>query len=54
MKRRVKDESDYDDYEEEEEEDSDLDDFINDEPDGTDVSRHIKQIFGYDRNKLVV
>ena len=44
------DERDSSDYGDE----SDLDDFINDEPDGTDVSSHIRDIFGYDRNKFVI
>lgn len=39
-------------YEEEEEYDSEMDDFIDDEGDDQEeISRHIKEIFGYDRNK---
>lgn len=38
--------------ESDEEEDSDLDDFIDDGPDGEDdYSKHIKEIFGYDRTR---
>lgn len=37
---------------EEEEEDSELDDFIDDGPDGTeDYSKHIQEIFGYDKSR---
>ncbi|CAM4735188.1 unnamed protein product [Leuciscus chuanchicus] len=39
-------------YEEEEEYDSEMDDFIDDEGEDQDeVSKHIREIFGYDRNK---
>lgn len=40
-------------YEDEEDEyDPEMDDFIDDGDDGQDdISRHIKEIFGYDRNK---
>lgn len=43
-------------YEDEEEEyDSEMDDFIDDGGDQQDeISQHIKEIFGYDRNKLVL
>lgn len=37
--------------EEEDEYDSEMDDFIDDEGDDQDISRHIKEIFGYDKNK---
>ncbi|KAJ8675035.1 hypothetical protein QAD02_010821 [Eretmocerus hayati] len=45
-RRRIYDDSD-------EEYDSELDDFIDDGPqdDGEDISKHISEIFGYDRNK---
>lgn len=38
---------------EDEEEDSDLNDFIDDEPDDDkeDISKYISEIFGYDKNK---
>ncbi|XP_051545209.1 protein SPT2 homolog isoform X1 [Myxocyprinus asiaticus] len=39
-------------YEEEEEYDSEMDDFIDDEEDDQDeISKHIREIFGYDRSK---
>ncbi|XP_051547705.1 protein SPT2 homolog isoform X1 [Myxocyprinus asiaticus] len=39
-------------YEEEEEYDSEMDDFIDDEEqDQDEISKHIREIFGYDRNK---
>lgn len=39
-------------YEEEEEYDSEMDDFIDDEGEDQDeVSKHIREIFGYDRSK---
>lgn len=43
-------------YEDEEDEyDSEMDDFIDDGGEEQDeISQHIKEIFGYDRNKLVL
>lgn len=39
-------------YEDEEEYDSEMDDFIDDEGEEQDeISKHIREIFGYDRNK---
>lgn len=39
-------------YEDEDEFDSDMDDFIDDEGEDQDeISKHIKEIFGYDRNR---
>lgn len=39
-------------YDDEDEFDSDMDDFIDDEGDDQDeISKHIKEIFGYDRNR---
>ncbi len=38
----------------EEEEDSELEDFIDDGPDETeDYSKHIQEIFGYNRNRYI-
>ncbi|XP_055841278.1 protein SPT2 homolog [Episyrphus balteatus] len=45
VKRRIYDDDDEDEY------DSDLDDFIDDGPDGEDYSQHIKAIFGYDKSR---
>lgn len=39
-------------YDDEDEFDSDMDDFIDDEGEDQDeISKHIKEIFGYDRNR---
>lgn len=47
MKRRI-----YDDYDDEDEYDSELDDFIEDDPEGErNVSSYIKEIFGYDKSR---
>ncbi|XP_055913774.1 protein SPT2 homolog [Eupeodes corollae] len=46
VKRRI-----YDDDDDEDEYDSELDDFIDDGPDGEDYSQHIKAIFGYDKSR---